>query len=144
MSTTATVYRPAPRYVAIAGLVFAVLFVAGLTAIRLAVPADPTDPGTWLAQPDHRARVGFALNLVPLSGIAFLWYMAALRSRIGLLEDRLFGTMFLASGWLFVAMLFASAAVSQGVLALGDEGFGVGPQVGGGKRTASAGGWPIR
>ena len=35
---------------------------------------------------------------------------------IGLLEDRFFATVFLGSGLLFVAMLFAAAAVSRGLL----------------------------
>ena len=42
--------------------------------------------------------------------------MAVLRNRIGLLEDRFFATVFLGSGLLFVAMLFAAVAVSRGLL----------------------------
>ena len=42
--------------------------------------------------------------------------MAVLRNRIGGLEDRFFATVFLGSGLLFVAMLFATAAVTQGLL----------------------------
>ena len=82
--------------------------------IRLAVPADPTDPGFWLADPAFRNWVRIALNLVPFTGIAFLWFMAVLRNRVGLLEDRFFATVFLGSGLLFVAMLFAAVAVSRG------------------------------
>jgi hypothetical protein len=42
--------------------------------------------------------------------------MAVLRNRIGVREDRFFATVFLGSGLLFVAMLFAAAAVSRGLL----------------------------
>ena len=42
--------------------------------------------------------------------------MAVLRNRIGLLEDRFFATVFLGSGLLFVAMLFAAVAVARGLL----------------------------
>ena len=56
------------------------------------------------------------MNLVPFTGIAFLWFMAVLRNRIGLREDRFFATLFLGSGLLFVAMLFATTAVSLGLL----------------------------
>ena len=85
-----------------------------LVLIRLAVPADPTEPGFWLADPAFRNWVRIALNLVPFTGIAFLWFMAVLRNRIGLLEDRFFATVFLGSGLLFVAMLFAAVAVARG------------------------------
>ena len=49
--------------------------------------------------------------LVPFTGIAFLWFMAVLRNRIGMLEDRFFATVFLGSGLLFISMLYAAAAV---------------------------------
>ena len=42
--------------------------------------------------------------------------MAVLRNRIGLREDRFFATVFLGSGLLFVAMLFAAVAVARGLL----------------------------
>jgi len=47
---------------------------------------------------------------VPFAGIAFLWFIAAVRHRIGAYEDRFFATVFLGGGLLFVAMLFAAAA----------------------------------
>lgn len=105
-----------PRVVAISGVIFSVLYFVSLVLIRLAVPADPTEPGSWLADPSFRNWVRIALNLVPFAGIAFLWFMAVLRNRIGLLEDRLFATVFLGSGVLFVAMLFAAASVARGLL----------------------------
>jgi hypothetical protein len=39
-----------------------------------------------------------------------------LRDRLGELEDRFFATVFLGSGLLFLAMLFASAAVGGGII----------------------------
>ena len=105
-----------PRLVAMIGVVFSVLYIISLVLVRLAVPAGPTEPGDWLADPVLRDWVRLSLNLVPFAGIAFLWFMAVLRDRIGLHEDRLFGTVFLGSGFLFVAMLFAAVAVSRGLL----------------------------
>ena len=119
MSTTPTEPRlpPAPpRVVAVSGVIFSALYISSLVLVRVAVPADPADPGVWLANADFRHGVRLALNLVPFTGIAFLWYMGVLRNRIGLLEDRFFATVFLGSGLLFVAMLFAAAAVAKGLL----------------------------
>jgi hypothetical protein len=105
-----------PRIVAISGIVFAALFIASLAIVRLAAPADPKDPGLWLSDPALRKWVLVSLNLVPFTGIAFLWFMAVLRNHIGLLEDRFFATVFLGSGLLFVAMLFAAVAVTRGLM----------------------------
>jgi hypothetical protein len=105
-----------PRVVAISGIIFSALYIASLVLIRLAMPADPTEPGAWLKDPVSLNWVRIALNLVPFTGIAFLWFMAVLRNRIGLLEDKFFATVFLGSGLLFVAMLFATIAVARGLL----------------------------
>jgi hypothetical protein len=112
----------APQGIAVSGILFAMLYIVSLVLVRLAVPATPTDAGEWLANPGLRKWVGMAMNLVPFAGIAFLWFMGVLRNRIGLFEDRFFSTVFLGSGLLFVAMLFTSAAVAQGLLnAFGSE-----------------------
>lgn len=119
MSTAPTLLRqapPPPRIVAISGIVFAALDITSLVLLRLAVPADPADPGAWAADPDFRTWVRIARNLLPFTGIAFLWFMGVLRNRIGLLEDRFFATVFLGSGLLFVAMLFTTAALARGLL----------------------------
>ena len=50
-----------------------------------------------------------ALNIIPFAGIAFLWFMGVLRDRFGQQEDRFFATVFLGSGLLFLAMLFAAS-----------------------------------
>jgi hypothetical protein len=116
-SSTETRLPPAPpRVVAVSGVVFSALFMVSLVLTRLAVPADPADPGEWLAAADLRDAVRLALNLLPFTGIAFLWFMAVLRNRIGLLEDRFFATVFLGSGLLFVAMLFVSGALAGAML----------------------------
>src|SRR5262249_13050215 len=105
-----------PRAAAVAGVVFSVLTIAGLVLVRLAVPADPNEPGSWVTDPTRRNAVSLALNLVPFAGIAFLWFMGVLRNRVGAMEDQFFATIFLGSGLLFVAMLFATAATAGGLL----------------------------
>ncbi len=103
-----------PRAAAIAGILFAVLLITGLVLFRLSVQADPLESGAWLKARSN--TVALALNLVPFAGIAFLWFIGVLRDRLGELEDRFFATVFLGSGLLFLAMLFASAAVAGGII----------------------------
>ena len=103
-----------PRAAAIAGIAFSLLLITSLVLIRLSVPEDPQDAGDWLA--GGWQTVSLALNLLPFAGIAFLWFIGVVRDRLGEYEDRLFATVFLGSGLLFLAMLFASAAVAGGTM----------------------------
>jgi hypothetical protein len=108
-----------PRAAAIAGILFSLLLGLALVLIRLSVPAEPTEAGQVLSDPDRRSTIEFALGLVPFAGIAFLWFIGVIRDRIGEHEDRLFATVFLGSGLLLVGMLFVAAAVAGGLIAAG-------------------------
>jgi len=103
-----------PRAAGIAGIVFSILFIISLVLIRISVPSDPQEAGAWLS--GDRKTVSLALHLLPFAGIAFLWFIGVLRDRIGAHEDRFFATVFLGSGLLFLAMLFACAAVAAGII----------------------------
>jgi hypothetical protein len=105
-----------PRGAAIAGVIFSLLTIVSIGLVRYAVPADPSLPGIWLTEPDRREAVRFALDLVPFAGIAFLWFIGVLRSRMAELEDQFFATVFLASGLLFVAILFVSSAMMSALI----------------------------
>jgi hypothetical protein len=104
----------APRAGAVAGILFSILLIISLTLIRLSIPDNPGDPGTWLA---HSAKsIGIALKLLPFAGITFLWFMGVLRDRMGIHEDRFLATVFLGSGLLFLAMIFISSAVTGALI----------------------------
>ena len=106
-----------PRAAAYAGIIFSVLMISALVLLRLSIPAHPGDVGTWLTDSGRRAAVAIGLNFIPFAGIAFLWFIGVIRDRVGEREDRFFASVFLGSGLLFVAMLFAAAAVSGGLIA---------------------------
>ena len=103
-----------PKAAAIAGIAFSLLLLSILWLMRTSIPADPLEPGAWLGT-DTRA-ITIALNLVPFSGVAFLWFIGVLRDRLGQREDRFFATVFFGSALLFLAMLFAAAAVIGAVV----------------------------
>jgi hypothetical protein len=106
-----------PRAAAVAGIIFSVLMILALVLLRISVPSRLGTEGAWLSNAEKRAAVAVALNLVPFAGIAFLWFIGVVRSRVGEREDRFFATVFLGSGLLFVAMLFVAAAVTGGLIA---------------------------
>ncbi|BAH51641.1 hypothetical membrane protein [Rhodococcus opacus B4] len=105
-----------PRAAAIAGIVFAVLFAISFVLVRTALPGGVVTDTAWVGRTGSRMSV--ALTLLPFAGIAFLWFVAVIRDRLGNLEDRFFSTVFLGSGLLFLAMIFTSTAVAGGVLAV--------------------------
>ena len=104
-----------PKAAAIAGILFCVLLFAVFWLLRISVPTDPLESGDWLRT--SSSRVAIALNLVPFAGLAFLWFIGVLRDRLGSREDRFFATVFLGSGLLFLAMLFAAGAIVGSMLA---------------------------
>jgi hypothetical protein len=116
--TTAERGLTTPRAAGVAGIVFAVLFVVAL-ALLARVVGVALDTQTVMenlsGSSSTPALVG--LYMVPFAGIAFIWFIGVIRDRIGEREDRFFATVFLGSGLLFVAMLFAGAAVLGGLIA---------------------------
>ena len=98
-----------PRAAAAAGILFSILLAATMILLQLSgLPATPGKPEQTWNTPD----VSLALHLVPFAGISFIWFMGVLRDRLGKAEDRFFSTVFWSSGVLFLATLFASAAVA--------------------------------
>lgn len=103
-----------PRAAAVAGILFSVLLLTSVLLVLQTLRLDPTDPGDWLGAQSW--KVALALNLIPFAGIAFLWFMGVLRDRMGTQEHKLFATVFLGSGLLFVGLLFTSASAIGAIL----------------------------
>jgi hypothetical protein len=100
---------------AVAGIAFALLFSVSMTILRRTLGDTAQDSGDWLAE--DTGLFVFALTLVPFAGIAFLWFIAVARARLGRFEDQFFSTVFIGSGLLFLAMTFAGAAGAGAIVA---------------------------
>jgi hypothetical protein len=107
-----------PRAAGLAGVLFALLFGFIVVLLRRVVPADPHAAGVWLTHAKSRHEIAFTLGLVPFSGILFLWFMGAVRARMGDDEDKFLATVFLGSGLLFVAMIFVFSALFGALIAM--------------------------
>ena len=92
------------------------LLLTAMTMIRLALSEDSFQSLQTDAQ--QRGLVRLGLHLVPFAGIAFLWFIGVVRDQLGNVEDRLFSTVFMGSGLLFLAMLFMGAVTSTSLLAM--------------------------
>lgn len=103
---------------ALAGLLHAVLYMVAISMLRRApspVVGAPVDHGWYLEAGNQRLMIT-GLNLLVLSTIAFLWFVAVIRRRVGEREERFFGTVFLSSAlllaglWLVGAMVYTTPA----------------------------------
>ncbi|MFJ8164737.1 hypothetical protein ACIRBY_27950 [Streptomyces sp. NPDC096136] len=103
-----------PRAAGTAGVVFSLLLGAAIVLMRIAIPSG--NPAEAAVAPDLRWAVRLALEIVPFAGIFFLWFMGALRAHAGEGEDRFVATVFLGSGYVFIATLFVAAAAAGTVL----------------------------
>ncbi|MFE0253955.1 hypothetical protein [Streptomyces sp. NPDC059010] len=98
-----------PWAAGVAGVVFAILMATAIVLVRVALPDGGGDGAVDAGQ---RSALRTALELLPFAGIAFLWFMGALREQAGEGEDRFVATVFLGSGLVFVATLFGAAAAA--------------------------------
>jgi hypothetical protein len=104
------------RSAAIAGIVFGVLLLAAMIMLRIALSEGSLQ--ALQADAQRRTLIRLSLHLVPFAGIAFLWFIGVVREQLGEIEDRLFSTVFMGSGLLFLAMLFTGAATSASLMAM--------------------------
>ena len=111
-----------PRSAGIAGIVFAVIMLFEMGVSR--ANGFASGNSEWLADPAMDQMGSVAVSLVPFAGIAFLWFIGVVRSRIGDREDRLFSTVFLGSGLLFVMAMFVATATLAGTAKLYPDGAG--------------------
>jgi MFS family permease len=103
-----------PRAAAIAGVIFSTLFILLHVLIRKSIPANPFGSATEFIRESKTLSLVF--GLVPFGGIAFLWFIAVIRDRLGDREDRFFATVFLGSGLVYLALMFVCAAIGEALL----------------------------
>jgi hypothetical protein len=114
--------------IAIAGLVFSALFVIAWFLLRGSPSFDATNQELvdYYGDPDQRRNSVIAgLYVIPFAGIAFIWFMAALRDRylrLAAREDTILSTAHVVAGALVVTSLFTLAAVELAVAWLGETG----------------------
>jgi hypothetical protein len=113
-----------PAAAAVAGMVFSGILIAVLVLMHTSGAGGAQTPD-WVTDPERRRAVSIATSLIPFAGISFLWFIGVVRGRLGSREDKLFATVFLGSGLLFVALLFTAASLLATVLVLFDRGIPV-------------------
>lgn len=100
---------------AIAGVLYSILAVAALVLLQTFPDsfADIEGLNAWFSDSQNRLGLIVGVNLAAISAIAFLWFVAVIRRRMGDREDRFISSVFLGSGILYIAIwLVAAASVS--------------------------------
>ena len=109
-----------PRSAAVAGILYSLLMITGMSLTANMVSAIPADiDREWLET--WSGTSSLVVTIVPFAGLAFLWFTGVIRDRLGEREDRFFATIFLGSGIIYVVMLFiwgGTAAAMSGTYAL--------------------------
>ncbi|SHK15156.1 hypothetical protein SAMN05443637_10389 [Pseudonocardia thermophila] len=104
------------------GVLFALLFTAALVLVQQGPGLDDPDAAytAFYASGAQSLLVAVGLYIVPFAGIACLWHMIATRTYLQALAPTtaIPAWLHLASGVLFVALLFAGTAAAGGVALL--------------------------
>jgi hypothetical protein len=101
---------------AIAGVLYSLMTIASLFLMRsFPLARGSTETITdWISDEQNRRNLIIGMNLAAVSSVAFLWFVAVIRRRIGDREDKFFSTVFLGAAILYIAIwLVAAAAVSS-------------------------------
>ncbi|MFW2381948.1 MAG: hypothetical protein ACN4GZ_09335 [Acidimicrobiales bacterium] len=98
---------------AFAGVAYAVLTILALLRLQNLPSLASSDDElvAWFEDDTNQAWLIGALGLASVASVAFLWFVAVIRRRLGDLEDRFFSTVFQSSGILYVATWLSGAAV---------------------------------
>jgi hypothetical protein len=119
---------------AVAGMIYAITAISALVLLARFPSLDlPEQQLTaWFDDSGHRLLLVLGLNLAAISSIAFLWFIAVIRRRLGEQEDQFFATVFLGSGIVYIALWLVSAAAIAApaiVIALPDAGVVSAPSI---------------
>jgi hypothetical protein len=110
---------------AIAGIAFSVLYSTGLIVLaRRPANTSPSSWEAWILDPANQTWAIVGLNLMAFASIAFLWFMAVIRRRLGDREDRFFSTVFQGAGILNVALILIGSCAVAAVTAAAQSDYG--------------------
>ena len=97
---------------AIAGIVYALTAGASLIIMdNVPKGLDEEAWNTWVADSSNLQSLYLALILATVSAVAFLWFVAVVRRRVGEREDKFFATVFFGSAVVYVSLWLVTASI---------------------------------
>ena len=110
--------RPKPESAAIAGVVYAL--AAGVVLLIIdSIPKGMSEAqwNQWISDSANTSPVYWSATIASIAGVAFLWFIAVIRRRLGKREDKFFASVFWGSAlvylglWLVAVSLVAAPTV---------------------------------
>lgn len=127
MEAPAAVGRPrsAARLANLGGALYVVLFVVGTIMLFSGSPDTSSAPAKvvkWYSDSGHRDRVNIGWILLGLSLFFLLWFVAALRRAVSLVDGEGILTAVVGTGGgIYIAVAAASVALTDGIRTMSDD-----------------------
>jgi hypothetical protein len=117
--------RSVARWTILGGLLYVVFFVVGTIMLFGGAPdgdATPAKVIQWYSDSGHRDRVNTGWILITLSVFCLLWFIAALRRAVSIVDGEgiLTGVVSIGGG-IYAALAFASVALNTGIRTMSDD-----------------------
>jgi hypothetical protein len=117
--------RTVARLAFLGGAIYVVLFIIGTVVLFSGPPADDSAPAKiikWYSDSGHRDRVNYGWLLIGLSLFFLLWFVAALRRAVSLVDtEGVLTTVVGIGGGIYIAVAAASVAVIDGIRTMSDD-----------------------
>lgn len=127
METAVPVGRPrtVARMAFLGGAIYVVLFVIGTILLFSGAPSSGSAPAkviSWYSDSGHRDRVNGGWILIGLSLFFLLWFVAALRRAVSLIDGEGVLTAVVGlGGGIYIAVAGAAVALSDGIRTMSDD-----------------------
>lgn len=117
--------RSVARWTILGGVLYVVLFVIGTIVLFDGPPGGDSAPGKiiqWYSDSGHRDRVNTGWILITLAVFCLLWFIAALRRAVSIVDPEgiLTGVVSIGGG-IYAALAFASVALNAAIRTMSDD-----------------------
>jgi hypothetical protein len=117
--------RSVARWTILGGVLYVVFFVIGTIVLFGGPPGGDSAPGKiiqWYSDSGHRDRVNTGWILITLAVFCLLWFIAALRRAVSIVDPEgiLTGVVSIGGG-IYAALAFASVALNAAIRTMSDD-----------------------
>jgi hypothetical protein len=117
--------RSVARWTILGGVLYVIFFVVGTIMLFDGAPdgdAAPAKVIQWYSDSGHRDRINVGWIMITLSVFCLLWFIAALRRAVSMVDGEgiLTGVVGLGGG-IYAALAFASVALNTGIRTMSDD-----------------------
>ena len=117
--------RSVARWTILGGVLYVIFFVIGTIVLFDGAPdgdAAPAKVIQWYSDSGHRDRINVGWIMITLAVFCLLWFIAALRRAVSMVDSEgiLTGVVGIGGG-IYAALAFASVALDSGIRTMSDD-----------------------